>query len=144
MAKTIQKGDLDSTAHYKSRIENAQRAMRKKEQEQKREWNCVFFSTVSSNDPNEEIFQKLVKMITSPSMGPNCWDGVGADKTAGVWRFDEAKANKAKKPFHEEGVAALGEKEDGASADISRVTTAEDVSEGDPSKSYPTPVQSKH
>ena len=143
VSKAIVKGDMDQTSHFKSRIENAQRALRKHEQEEKREWKRVFFSTVSASDPGEEVFQKLVKMITGASMGTSSWDGVGADKTAGVWRFDAQKAEQAKRPFHEEGLTALGEREDGGSADVSRVPTAEDVPEGKPDKQYPTPTATR-
>jgi oxysterol-binding protein-related protein 9/10/11 len=147
VAKAINKPDMDATAHYKSRIENAQRALRKKEQEGKREWKRVFFSTVAADQPEEKTFQRLVKMITSPSMGASCWDGVGADKTAGVWRYDEKKAKEAKRPWHPEtgGAEALGFTEDGESAHVSRVPTAEDVPEvgAKDGKEYPTPVQSR-
>lgn len=124
VAKAIEKGDMDATSHYKSRIENAQRALRRKEVEEKREWQRVFFSNVDSKDPNEAEFQKLVKMIMSPSLvGASTWEGVAPEKTSGVWRYDEKKAAQAKKPFHEDGLLALGEKEDGSSAPVSRVGT---------------------
>ena len=143
VSKSINKGDMDQTSHFKSRIENAQRALRKREADEKREWKRVFFSTVSAKDSGEETFQRLVKMITGPSMGANNWDGVGADKTAGVWRFDDQKAAEAKRPFHEEGLMALGEKDDGTSADVSRVATAEDVPEQGRGKEYPTPTHTR-
>lgn len=124
VAKSIEKGDMDATSHYKSRIENAQRALRRKEHEEKREWRRVYFSTADSKDPKEETFQKLVKQIMAPHLGPNAvWEGVAPDKTAGVWRYDEAKAAEAKKPLHEEGLIALGENQDGSSAPVSRVNT---------------------
>jgi hypothetical protein len=123
VAKAIAKGDMDETSHYKSRIENAQRALRRKEQEEKREWKRVFFSNVDSKDPNEVEFGKLVKMMMHPSVGASTWEGVAPDKTSGVWRFDDKKAAQARKPFHEDGLLALGEKEDGTSAPVSRVGT---------------------
>lgn len=125
VGQSIDKGDMDSAAHFKSRIENAQRALRKKEQEEKREWNRVFFSNVTASDPTEKTFQQLVKSITGPSVGLSSWEGVAPDKTAGVWRYDDAKAKQARKPFHEEGTLALGEKEDGTSAPLSRVQTSD-------------------
>ena len=147
VSKMIVKGDMDQTSHYKSRIENAQRALRRKEQEDKREWKRVFFSTVSSSEPGEDVFQKLVKMITASSVGSTAWEGVGADKTAGVWRYDATKAQQAKAPYHDEGALALGEKDDGSggSADLSRVPTAEDVlTPTDGSKhGYPSPQASR-
>ncbi|KAL2433542.1 Protein kes1 [Exophiala dermatitidis] len=121
VARSIEKGDMDATAHYKSRIENAQRALRKKEQDENREWKRVFFSQADPNDQDEKVFQDLVKVATN--LGGYSWDGVAADKTAGIWRYDEKKAAEAKKPFHEEGLLALGENPDGTSAPVSRVST---------------------
>ncbi|EXJ82977.1 hypothetical protein A1O3_06794 [Capronia epimyces CBS 606.96] len=121
VARSIEKGDMDATAHYKSRIENAQRVLRKKEQEENREWKRVFFSQANSSDEDEKAFQDLVKVATN--LGTNSWDGVAPDKTAGVWRYDDQKATGAKKPFHEEGLLALGENPDGTSAPVSRVPT---------------------
>lgn len=129
VARNLEKGDLEATSHYKSRIENAQRALRRKEREDGREWRRVFFSTVGADDPAEATFHHLVKMITAAhvgvgvGVGPGAWEGVAPDKTAGVWRFDHAKAGKAHKPYHDEGPAALGEKDDGTSAPVSRVST---------------------
>ena len=124
VSEAIAKGDMEATSHYKSRIENAQRAIRKKEQEDKREWKRAFFSNVDSKDPSEAEFQKLVKMLMSPSLGSHTWiEGVSPDKTNGIWRYDEKKAVEAKRPYHEEGATALGEKEDGTSLPVSRVAT---------------------
>lgn len=127
VARGVEKGDMDSTSHFKSRIENAQRALRKKEAEEKREWRRLFFSTADSKDPKEETFQRLVKSVMAPHLGANAvWEGVSPDKTAGVWRYDEAKAKEVRekgKPFHEEGLLALGENQDGTSAPVSRVPT---------------------
>jgi mannose/cellobiose epimerase-like protein (N-acyl-D-glucosamine 2-epimerase family) len=121
--RSIEKGDMDATSHYKSRIENGQRTLRRKEADEKREWRRVFFSTVDPKDTSEQTFQQLVKMIMAPHLGTSAWEGVAPDKTAGVWRFDDTKAAQAKKPFHDEGALALGEKEDGSSAPVSRVAS---------------------
>lgn len=86
VANAIMKGDMDTTGHEKSKIENQQREMRKKEQAEGREWQRTFFSNLK-DDP---VFNKLAK-----STG----DKVEADKTNGVWRFDEEKAKNAKRPF---------------------------------------------
>jgi hypothetical protein len=119
VARSIEKGDMDATSHYKSRIEMAQRALRKKEQDDKREWVRAFFCQVSPDSPEEATFQKLVKMVS----GINGWQGVEPEKTAGVWRFDWEKAKNAKPPYHAEGVSGLGENEDGTSAPVSQTTT---------------------
>ena len=119
VAKSIEKGDMDATSHFKSRIENGQRVLRKHEAEEKRVWNRVFFRNVSTDDPSEATFQKLVKMVT----GAGGWQGVEPEKTSGIWRFDPEKARNAKPPYHAEGVRGLGENEEGGSAEVSRATT---------------------
>ena len=129
VAQSIEKGDMDSVAHFKSRIEHAQRASRKKEQEEKREWERVFFSQADPKDELEQTFQSLVKVATS--FGLSGWEGVSPDKTAGVWRYDDQKAAQARKPFHpKEAVLALGENPDGTSAPVSRVTTNQSSIQG--------------
>ena len=119
VATSIEKGDMEATSHYKSRIEVAQRALRKKEQDEHRDWKRVFFSQANSSNPEEVTFQKLAKMIS----GVSGWPGVEPEKTAGVWRFDAEKEKNAKPPFHEEGLIGLGENEDGTSAPVSQQTT---------------------
>jgi Oxysterol-binding protein len=125
VSRSIEKGDMDATSYYKSRIEVAQRALRKKEQEEKREWKRVFFSQAKSSNPEEVTFQQLVKMIS----GVNGWQGVEPEKTAGVWRFDAEKAKSAKPPYHAEGLSGLGESED-TMTPISQTTTRTSTDSG--------------
>lgn len=118
VAQSIQKGDLDAASQYKSRIEVAQRNLRKQEREENREWERRFFYSIKETD--DALFKKLVKMIS----GYNSWPGVEADKTAGVWRFDE-KTKDAKPPYHAEGPKGLGE---GTSSEpLSRTSTQQTV-----------------
>lgn len=105
VAKAVEKGDMNATSAYKSRIEQAQRALRKKEQDEHRIWQRVFFSQPQDAQPEEQLFQSLAKSIT----GPSGWEGIAPEKTNGVWRFDDEKASKAQKPYHPEGSSALGE-----------------------------------
>ena len=86
VANAILKGDMDTTGHEKSKIENQQREMRKKEQAEGKEWQRTFFSNLK----DDAVFDKLAK-----STG----EKVEADKTNGVWRFDAGKAQHAKRPF---------------------------------------------
>lgn len=132
VAKSIEKGDMDATNAYKSRIENAQRALRKKEADQHRTWQRVFFSqpddeagSVRSADPLERQFNILAKGLTSGLPFSSQWDGVAPEKTNGVWRFDAQKARQAQRPFHADAYEALGETGNGApaSGDVSQVTT---------------------
>lgn len=132
VAKSIEKGDMDATSNYKSRIENAQRALRKKEQEENRTWQRVFFSqpddesgSVRSAEPREKQFSQLAKNLTSGQSFSSQWEGVGPEKTNGIWRYDEAKGKKAQRPFHNDAYEALGEAGSSlpGSEAASRVTT---------------------
>ena len=86
VANAIMKGDMDTTGHEKSKIEVQQREMRKKEQTEGKEWQRTFFSR-AKEDP---IFDKLAKPTG---------EKIEADKTNGIWRFDQEKAKNAKRPF---------------------------------------------
>lgn len=88
VARAISKGDMDTTANEKSKIENAQRELRKKEQAEGREWERRFFTRLPGAD---KVFETLAKPIG---------EKIEAEKTGGVWRFDEAKARDASPPYH--------------------------------------------
>jgi hypothetical protein len=86
VADGIRRGDMDTVSAQKSKIENEQREMRKKEKEEGREWQRTFFTAV----PNDPLFDQLAK-----STG----EKIEADKTGGIWRFDPKKAQAAKAPY---------------------------------------------
>jgi len=88
VAEAIRKGDMDRTSAEKSKIENAQRELRKKEQAEGREWERRFFTRLSGPD---KVFEALAKPLGQ---------SIEAEKTGGVWRFDEAKAKGAAPPYH--------------------------------------------
>ena len=88
VAQAIAKGDMDTTSNEKSKIENAQRELRKKEQAEGREWERAFFTRQAGAD---KVFETLAKPIG---------ERIEAEKTGGVWRFDEEKARNAKSPYH--------------------------------------------
>ena len=71
---------MDTVHIEKSKIENTQRELRRKEQAEGREWQRRFFKRSSSPDT---IFEKLVRPIPG--------ERIEAEKTGGVWRFDESK-----------------------------------------------------
>lgn len=71
---------MDTVHVEKSKIENEQREMRRKEQAEGREWQRRFFKRSSPPDP---AFEKLVRPIPG--------ERIEAEKTGGVWRFDESK-----------------------------------------------------
>lgn len=119
VAASIVKGDMDAVSYHKSKIENAQRELRKKEKEEGRDWERKFFKNVKETE--DPVFAQLVKMVS----GATAWAGVEAERTAGVWRFDTVGARGVTQPFHPEvGDKGLGE--DGSvagSEPVSKVST---------------------
>lgn len=87
VADAIVKGDMDTTSYQKTIIENRQRAMRKEEKEEGREWERRFFTR--TDDFTE--FKNLAAKIG---------ESVNDTLTNGVWIFDAEKANSAQPPFH--------------------------------------------
>ena len=80
VAEGILKGDMDLVHNEKSKIEVSQRELRRKEQAEGREWDRRFFKRSSPPDP---LFEKLARSIPG--------EKIEAEKTGGVWRFDESK-----------------------------------------------------
>lgn len=93
VASAIKAGDMDTAGREKGIIENSQRDMRKKEQEEGREWERRFFSRVT----HHEVFEALATKLP-PGEGGQAIATEG-DKTGGVWVWDEEKAKNAKPPF---------------------------------------------
>ncbi|KAF6225833.1 hypothetical protein HO133_009835 [Letharia lupina] len=88
VAEGIIKSDMDVVHNEKSKIEMSQRELRRKEQAEGREWQRRFFKRSSPPDP---LFEKLAKPIPG--------EKIEAEKTGGVWRFDESKVQEgAKEP----------------------------------------------
>jgi hypothetical protein len=86
VAASISKGDMDTTQGEKSKIENEQREMRKKEKEGGKDWERKFFT----RKDEDEVFAKL-----APKIGCT----VDPKQTDGVWIWDQAKAEKSEPPF---------------------------------------------
>lgn len=99
VAASIEKGDMDATSAHKSRIENAQREMRKIEKADGREWERRFFNRV--DEKGDETFLRLAKMLQITG-------SLDTDKTNGIWRFDREQAATAQPPYHNAGGEALG------------------------------------
>lgn len=87
VADAILKGDMSTTSAEKSKIEEHQRALRKKEQSEGREWERVFFTKANTLP----IFDKLIKEVPKGSLEK--------EQTGGIWVFDQEKAKNAKPPF---------------------------------------------
>lgn len=80
VAEGIAIGDMDFTSVEKTKIEESQRALRRQEAAEGRTWERRYFSKVESDPVLDQL---------APAIGllPE------ADKTGGIWRFDERKAN---------------------------------------------------
>ena len=78
VAAGIAVGDMDKTGAEKNKIEVAQRELRQKEKAENRRWERRYFSCAES-DP----------VLTS--LGPAIGLNTDADKTGGIWRYDEQK-----------------------------------------------------
>ncbi|RAL01718.1 OSBP family protein [Aspergillus ibericus CBS 121593] len=98
VAVGIERGDMDAVSVAKTKIENAQRELRKVEKSEGREWDRRFFKRV--NDSDDDGFWQLARMLGITSLE--------SDKTGGVWRFDAANAVDAKPPYHKTGGEGLG------------------------------------
>jgi len=79
VAAGIAKGDRDATGVEKTKIEVAQRELRQQEKSEGRTWIRRYFTLVES-DP------------TLDQLGPAIGVTPEADKTGGIWRYDETKA----------------------------------------------------
>nr|POF03929.1 protein kes1 [Quercus suber] len=87
VAEAIQKGDMNTVAHQKTIIEESQRALRKRETGEQREWERRFFSRLDT----VAIAENLIKEVP--------YGALEQDQTNGLWVFDEQKAKDAKSPY---------------------------------------------
>ncbi|EEH44389.2 uncharacterized protein PADG_00678 [Paracoccidioides brasiliensis Pb18] len=104
VANAIARGDMDATSAAKSKIEVAQRQLRKIEKEEGREWERRFFKRIDLNK-DDKVFLKLAAKLGWTDA--NC-SGIESDKTGGVWRFSPEAAKNATPPYHREGGRGLG------------------------------------
>ncbi|RFU74306.1 hypothetical protein TARUN_7933 [Trichoderma arundinaceum] len=84
VAEAIQKGDMDTVSIEKTKIEQAQRNLRSKENADGQTWERRYFNAVTE----DETLALLGKAAGVPLDGDK-------DKTGGLWRFDAEKAAKA-------------------------------------------------
>ena len=80
VAKGIAVGDMDLTGAEKTKIEVSQRELRQREKAEGRTWERRYFSLVE----NDTVLNEL---------GPYIGVTPEADKTGGIWRYDDAKAS---------------------------------------------------
>lgn len=79
VAAGIAAGDLDSVGNEKTKIEMSQRELRQQERDEGRTWIRRYFTLVDSDE-------------TLDNLGPAIGVTPEADKTGGIWRYDETKA----------------------------------------------------
>ncbi|KAG0648484.1 Oxysterol-binding [Hyphodiscus hymeniophilus] len=84
----LNQGDMQRTVKEKSKLEEAQRELRKIEESKGRTWGALFFQNTATTDP---VFEKLAKPIG---------EQLNSDKTVGVWKFNHEKwKNGIQRPF---------------------------------------------
>ncbi|OJJ51542.1 hypothetical protein ASPZODRAFT_127634 [Penicilliopsis zonata CBS 506.65] len=99
VAAGIENGDMDAVSIAKSKIENAQRELRRIEKAENREWERRFFKRI--NEVQDTDLMQLTRML-------DLIGSLESDKTGGVWRFDHERAAGAAPPYHEDGGRGLG------------------------------------
>ncbi|TLD20346.1 hypothetical protein PspLS_08369 [Pyricularia sp. CBS 133598] len=87
VAAAIAKTDLETVHVEKSKIEQAQRELRAKEKAEGRMWQRRYFSI--RTDAPDEVLTSLGPVVGLATHGDS-------DRTGGLWRFDDAKAEKVK------------------------------------------------
>lgn len=89
VAEPLREGDFSKALNAKSKLENAQRDMRKREKAEGKKWDQAFFSKVddSVGTSSEGVLSKLMKTLDNDEVK----NILGSD---GCWRYDAAKAKK--------------------------------------------------
>ncbi|KAK3678836.1 hypothetical protein LTR78_001289 [Recurvomyces mirabilis] len=83
---SIHKGNMQGVADNKSKLENAQRELRKNPKAKEESWQAVFFRKDSDNP----VAARLLSVIGSK---------LEPENTCGVWRFDVERAGQLQKPW---------------------------------------------
>lgn len=83
----LRAGDLTTTLREKSKLEEAQREMRRKEKAAGQKFEPVFFKSTDADYPT---FEQLASATD--------WR-LQKERTKGVWVFDKSKAERMKKPY---------------------------------------------
>ncbi|TKX27314.1 KES1-like protein 1 [Elsinoe australis] len=86
--KSLNEGNMQGVVDAKSKIEEAQRSQRKKNAEQGKTWQPLFFKKVDRDEQWERLTQGVTKEQTDDS------------KVHGFWKFDKAAEGKTR-PFRE-------------------------------------------
>jgi hypothetical protein len=82
----LNQGNMQATSDEKGKVEQGQRAMRKRQGLGEKEWHATFFKNVDG----DEVFEQLAEPIGAE---------LGKEKTVGVWKFDHERARVVRKPY---------------------------------------------
>lgn len=83
----LQAGDMQATSDAKSKVEKAQRQMRKKEKAAGKVWEPKFFSRVEKDPEFERLAAPHGELLQE-------------EMTSGIWKFDVDKFRRAQGPYH--------------------------------------------
>lgn len=87
----IRRGDQNTIINEKSKLEEAQRRMRKREQEQGHQWESMFFNRTPDLDgENKEVIERLFERVGHDGEAERL-KGIN-----GIWRFDREKERRWK------------------------------------------------
>ena len=84
----LEQGNTQNVMKEKTKLEEAQRFLRKKEAREGTGWKPRFFSAVE----DDALFRELAASTNWP---------LHADRTKGVWRFDKLRWKEATRPYHQ-------------------------------------------
>ncbi|KIW10310.1 hypothetical protein PV08_11272 [Exophiala spinifera] len=93
----IRRGDQSATVAEKSKLEDAQRRMRKRERAAGQEWEAMFFNRIEGGGETDEEVKKLFDVLASSGSedeDKNADDVSRLKGSNGVWRFDPVKERK--------------------------------------------------
>lgn len=80
-------GDMQAASDAKSKVEEGQRAMRKRDEAEGRTWQPVFFVKTDRDD----VFSRLSAVVKGQH---------DEDAACGFWRFNPQQLQNARKPYH--------------------------------------------
>ena len=90
VAEPLQEGDFSKALNAKSKLENGQRDMRKREKAEGKKWDQAFFSKVDETQEKSAEGGALSKLLETLD-NDEVKNILGSD---GCWRFDASKAEK--------------------------------------------------
>lgn len=87
----VNAGDMQATVSEKSRVEEGQRAMRRREEAEGKMWRPLFFEQIAGD--RDPVFERLGNVVG--------WE-LRPEKTKGVWRVNRRRAevDPPQRPFH--------------------------------------------